>query len=72
MFNHFGGDAFYSDLYKLAHVTKSVIFWPTNKPIYLYTDPTVPEEVKGIEYFEEARGVFIRRGAEIDEAIGSN
>lgn len=72
MFNHFGGDAFYADMYKLAHITKSIIFWPTNRPIYLYTDPSVPAELKGIEYFEEARGVFIRIGAEIDEAIGSN
>jgi hypothetical protein len=72
MFNHFGGDAFSEDLYKLAHLTRSIIYWPAQKPIYLYTDPTVPAELKGIEYFEEARSVLIRSGADIGEAIASS
>jgi len=72
MFNHFGGDAFYADMYNLAPLTRSIIFWPTNKPLYLYTDLSVPAELKGIEYFEEARGVLILSGAEIEEAIASS
>lgn len=71
MFNHCGGDSFNQDMYKLAHLTRSIIFWPTNNPIYLYTDPSVPAELKGIPYFEEARGVFIRSGADIDKAIAA-
>jgi hypothetical protein len=71
MFNHCGGDAFSEDFYKLAHLTRSIIFWPTNNPIYLYTDPSVPSELKGIEYFEEARSVLIHCGADIDKAIAS-
>lgn len=38
----------------------------------LYTDPSVPAELKGISYSEESRGVFIRSGAAIDEAIASS
>ena len=72
MVNHFGGEAFYADLYKFAHLTRSIIFWPTKDPIYLYTDPTLPAELKGMSYFEEARGIFIRSGAEIEPAIASN
>jgi hypothetical protein len=72
MFNHCGGESFNEDMYKLAHITRSIIFWPTNKPIYLYTDPSVPAELKGMGYFEEARAVLIHGGADIDKAIASN
>ncbi|HWE73854.1 MAG TPA: hypothetical protein VG328_11890 [Stellaceae bacterium] len=72
MFNHCGGNAFSEDMYKLAHLTRSIIYWPSENPIYLYTDPTVPGELKGMEYFEEARAVLIHNGAAIGEAIASN
>ena len=38
MFNHCGGPSFWADLYELADRSKSVIFWPSKKMIYLYTD----------------------------------
>lgn len=72
MFNHCGGDAFSEDLYKLAHMTRSIIHWPSEDPIYLYTDPTVPAELKGVDYFEEAQSVLIRSGADIAKAIASS
>jgi hypothetical protein len=72
MFNHCGGEAFFNDMYELARRTRSIIFWPSENPIYLYTDPSVPAELKGMEYFEEARSVLIRCGADIDKAIASS
>jgi len=38
----------------------------------LYTDPSVPAELKGMEYFEEARSVLIQCGADIENAIASS
>ena len=72
MFNHCGGNAFSDDMYKLAHLTRSIIYWLSENPIYLYTHPAVPAELKGMEYFEEARSVLIRSGADIGEAIASS
>lgn len=72
MFNHCGGESFNQDMYRLAHLTRSIIFWPSENPVYLYTDPSVPAELKGMSYFEEARAVFIRSSADIDEAIAAN
>jgi hypothetical protein len=71
MFNHCGGDSFDQDMYRLAHLTRSIIFWPTNNPIYVYTDPSVPAELKGTGYFEKARAVLIHCGADIDKAIAA-
>jgi hypothetical protein len=72
MFNHFGGDAFYAGMYKLAQLTRSIIYWPSRESIYLYSDPSVPAELKGMKYFEEGRAILIRHGAEIDTAVSSS
>ncbi|HXR88033.1 MAG TPA: hypothetical protein VN728_13725 [Stellaceae bacterium] len=72
MFNHCGGPSFWADLYELAARSKAIIFWPSENPIYLYTDPSVPAELKGMEYFEEARSVLIQCGADIENAIASS
>jgi hypothetical protein len=59
MFNHFGGDAFYADMYyKLAQLTRSIIYWSSREAIYLHTDPSVPAELKGMKYFEEGRAIL--------------
>lgn len=67
MFNHCGGDAFFADMYALAQRTRSIIYWPDEKAIYLYTDETVPAELNGC--FEGARSVLVRSGADIVKAI---
>lgn len=69
MFNHCGGEAFFADMYELARRTRSVIFWPDPESIYVYTDETVPAELRGMPFFEEARSVLVHSGADIIKAI---
>lgn len=33
MFNHCGGPTFYDRLYELAHRTRSILLWPSGKPM---------------------------------------
>jgi len=66
MFNHCGGPSFWADLYELADRSKSIIFWPSEKLIYVYTDESVPKEVpEGA--FESHR--LVRSGIDIVAAI---
>ena len=39
-FNRPGGDMFFDALYRLAEVTKSVVFWPSKPPAVAVTDET--------------------------------
>jgi hypothetical protein len=66
MFNHCGGPSFWADLYELADRSKSIIFWPSEKLIYVYTDESVPKEVpEGA--FDSGR--LVRSGIDIVKAI---
>ena len=69
MFNHYGGDAFFADMYELARRTRSIIFWPDENPIYLYTDPIGAGRAERDGIVEEARSTLVRSGADIIKAI---
>ena len=66
-FNHCGGDAFSEGMYALAQRTGSIISWPDDDPIFVYTDETVLKELP--DYYTEMRKRLVRNGADIGEAI---
>lgn len=66
MFNHCGGESFWRDLYELADRSKSIIYWPSEKSIYVYTDEAV---VKDVPEGAFDSGRLIKNGFDIVAAI---
>jgi hypothetical protein len=67
-FTHCGGDAFFQGMYELASRTKSVIHWPDEDAIFVYTEDAVLKELPK-EYFGDARKQRVASGADIVRAI---
>lgn len=67
-FSDCGGDAFFQGMYELASRTLSVIHWPDEESIFVYTDDSVLKELPQ-EYFGDARRKRVGSGAEIVHAI---
>jgi hypothetical protein len=67
-FTHCGGDAFFQGMYELASRTGSIIHWPDEDSIFVYTDDTVLKELPQ-EYFGDARRQRVGSGADIIRAI---
>jgi hypothetical protein len=67
-FSDCGGDAFFQGMYELASRTLSVIHWPDEESIFVYTDDAVLKELPQA-YFGDARRQRVASGADIIRAI---
>lgn len=67
-FTRCGGDAFFQGMYELARRTRSVIHWPAEDSIFVYTDDSTLKELPEA-YFGDARKQRVGSGADIVNAI---
>ena len=66
MCTHCGGATFYDALYELAHRTRSVIFWPSGKPMCAITEGTAIGDINP-GFREEPLGppIVVKSGREL-------
>lgn len=69
-FNHCGGDQFFEALYRLADVTKSVVFWPDTRPSTAITDEATRSHLPGnLEEGGMGPARVVRNGRELRDYI---
>lgn len=70
-FDHFGGDAFFRDLYALADRTGAMIYAGATTPTVIVTKESVLKEIPA-DFLGMDNALVARNAAELEEAICNN